>query len=57
MGDVAASGGYFISAPASVIFAQPTTITGSIGVVFAKVNFGPALSEVSFLLSGATALA
>jgi protease IV len=32
MGDVAASGGYYISAPATRIFAQPTTITGSIGV-------------------------
>ena len=32
MGDVAASGGYYISAPARKIFAEPTTITGSIGV-------------------------
>lgn len=32
MGDVAASGGYYIAAPASTIFAEPTTITGSIGV-------------------------
>ena len=32
MGDVAASGGYYISAPATRIFAEPTTITGSIGV-------------------------
>ncbi len=32
MGDVAASGGYYIAAPASYIFAEPTTITGSIGV-------------------------
>lgn len=32
MGDVAASGGYYISSPASYIFAEPTTITGSIGV-------------------------
>lgn len=32
MGDVAASGGYYIAAPASIIFAEPTTITGSIGV-------------------------
>ena len=32
MGDVAASGGYYISAPATTIFAEPTTITGSIGV-------------------------
>jgi protease-4 len=32
MGDVAASGGYYIATPASYIFAEPTTITGSIGV-------------------------
>lgn len=32
MGDYAASGGYYITAPANVIFAQPTTLTGSIGV-------------------------
>ena len=32
MGDVAASGGYYVAAPASCIFAEPTTITGSIGV-------------------------
>ncbi|MGQ9863042.1 MAG: signal peptide peptidase SppA [Bacteroidia bacterium] len=33
MGDVAASGGYYISALADGIVAQPTTITGSIGVI------------------------
>lgn len=32
MGSVAASGGYWIAAPADEIWAQPTTITGSIGV-------------------------
>ncbi|MDG5799240.1 signal peptide peptidase SppA [Marinilabiliaceae bacterium ANBcel2] len=32
MGDVAASGGYYIAAPADVIVAGPTTLTGSIGV-------------------------
>ncbi len=32
MGNLAASGGYYIAAPASYIFAQPNTITGSIGV-------------------------
>jgi protease-4 len=36
MSDVAASGGYFISAPADVIVAQPGTITGSIGVIMGK---------------------
>ena len=32
MGDVAASGGYYIAAPASFIFAESNTVTGSIGV-------------------------
>lgn len=32
MGDVAASGGYYIATPASYIFAETSTITGSIGV-------------------------
>jgi protease-4 len=32
MGDLAASGGYYLSAPADSIFAQPNTLTGSIGV-------------------------
>lgn len=36
MSDVAASGGYYISASASKIVAQPSTITGSIGVVAGK---------------------
>lgn len=36
MSDVAASGGYYISAAASRIIAQPSTITGSIGVVAGK---------------------
>jgi len=32
MGEVAASGGYYISAPADTIVAQPNTITGSVGI-------------------------
>jgi protease-4 len=36
MGDVAASGGYYIAVPAHAIVAQPGTITGSIGVVTGK---------------------
>jgi len=39
MGDVAASGGYYISAAADSIFAQPNTITGSIGVFGIIPNF------------------
>jgi protease IV len=38
MGDLAASGGYFISAPANRIFAQPLTLTGSIGVFLGKAS-------------------
>ncbi len=36
MGDVAASGGYFVAMPADKIVAQPGTITGSIGVLAGK---------------------
>ncbi len=36
MGTVAGSGGYFVSIPADVIVAQPTTLTGSIGVFGGK---------------------
>ncbi|MBV9387255.1 MAG: signal peptide peptidase SppA [Chroococcidiopsidaceae cyanobacterium CP_BM_ER_R8_30] len=39
MGDVAASGGYWISADANRIFAEPNTITGSIGVFGLLFNF------------------
>jgi protease-4 len=45
MGSLAASGGYYISAPATVIFAQPNTLTGSIGVVGGKIVIGPALER------------
>jgi len=44
MGDVAASGGYYIAAPAFKIFAQPNTITGSIGV-FGVVPFTGKMME------------
>lgn len=39
MGDVAASGGYYIAVPADVILAEPGTITGSIGVIGGKYSF------------------
>lgn len=38
MGSVAASGGYYIAAPADVIVAEPNTITGSIGVFGLMIN-------------------
>lgn len=45
MGDYAASGGYYISSPAAVILANPTTITGSIGVFGTIPNFGELLNN------------
>jgi protease-4 len=40
MGDVAASGGYYISMGCQKIYAEPGTLTGSIGVVGGKMTFG-----------------
>jgi protease-4 len=46
VGSMAASGGYYIACGAQRIFAEPSSIVGSIGVFGGKVVFGPALSEV-----------
>ncbi len=45
MGEYAASGGYWISSGASAIVANPSTLTGSIGVFGGKFAFGDALSR------------
>ena len=45
MSDVAASGGYYIAAPADAVVAQPGTITGSIGVVAGKLAYGDTLEK------------
>jgi protease-4 len=45
MGNYAASGGYFISAPATKIYASPTTISGSIGVFGLIPNAGKLLEQ------------
>jgi protease-4 len=45
MGDLAASGGYYLSAMADSIFAQPNTLTGSIGVFSIIPNPSKALDE------------
>lgn len=44
--DVAASGGFYLAAPAAKIVARPTTITGSIGVFGGKLVVGEALRKV-----------
>jgi len=38
MGDLAASGGYYVAAPADFVFAEPSTVTGSIGIFGFKVS-------------------
>ncbi|MGE0294877.1 MAG: signal peptide peptidase SppA, partial [Hyphomonadaceae bacterium] len=45
MGDVAASGGYYVSADADEIIASAGTVTGSIGVVGGKLIIGPAMDH------------
>ena len=46
MGNLAASGGYYIAANADKIFAEPTTITGSIGVFGTIPNFSELIGSI-----------
>lgn len=46
MMDVAASGGYFVACAADGIVAYPTTVTGSIGVIFQTMSIKPALGRI-----------
>ncbi|TAH40058.1 MAG: signal peptide peptidase SppA [Gammaproteobacteria bacterium] len=52
MGDVAASGGYWISMDASEIWAQPTTITGSIGIYGLFVTIPQTLEKLGIHVDG-----
>ncbi|MFM6852664.1 MAG: signal peptide peptidase SppA, partial [Sphingopyxis sp.] len=52
MGNVAASGGYWVSTPADRIFAQPDTITGSIGVFGVLPSFERALGSIGVTTDG-----
>jgi len=52
MGSVSASGGYYIACGAKHIIAQPTTITGSIGVVGGKLTFGGLLDKIGITTYG-----
>ena len=46
LGDLAASGGYFVAAAADRIVAEPSTLTGSIGVFAAKPDFSGLLEKI-----------
>jgi protease-4 len=52
MGDLAASGGYYIAAPADEIWASPATITGSIGIFAAFPTVNRALDKVGVSVDG-----
>jgi protease IV len=46
MSGYAASGGYWIAMPAAKVFAEPATITGSIGVLGGKFNVAPLMNSI-----------
>lgn len=52
MGDYAASGGVYISTPADYIFAEPTTVTGSIGVAIALPTLEDAMDYIGINFDG-----
>ncbi|MCW8924678.1 MAG: signal peptide peptidase SppA [Xanthomonadales bacterium] len=52
MGNVAASGGYWISTAASEVWASPATITGSIGVIGMLPTFGSTLDKIGVHADG-----
>lgn len=52
MGSLAASGGYWVSTPADVIFAQPNTITGSIGIFGVIPTFENTLAKIGVTTDG-----
>ena len=52
MGDLAASGGYYIAAPANEIFASPATITGSIGIFAAVPTIDRTLDKLGVSVDG-----
>ena len=51
MGNVAASGGYYVSIPANVIYANPGTITGSIGVIVQHVDASRLLNKIGIKIN------
>jgi len=51
LGDVAASGGYMVAVGADAILAQPTTITGSIGVIGVRLVMGELMRKIGVTTS------
>ena len=55
MGGMAASGGYYIAAPADLVIAEPTTITGSIGVIWETPMVGELLKKLGVSMATVSA--
>ncbi len=53
-GDIAASGGYYVSADSELIYATPLTLTGSIGVIMARPSIGELLKKLKITPDGTT---
>ena len=52
MSDVAASGGYYIGCEADYIMSDPTTVTGSIGVIWVRLNFSNMMKKIGINFDG-----
>ena len=52
MGNVAASGGYWVATPADAIFAEPSTVTGSIGVFGILPSFQGSMTKLGLAADG-----
>src|SRR5207245_11445276 len=54
MGNMAASGGYWISCVGRPVYAEPETLTGSIGVFALKLSFGQFLKKIGLKVESVT---
>ncbi len=54
MADVAASGGYYVACPADLVLAEPTTLTGSIGVIWESPQVGELLDKLGVKMQTVT---
>ncbi len=54
MGDIAASGGYYLACAGDEVIAHPTTITGSIGVIIQTINFSEGMRRIGITADSIT---
>lgn len=54
MGDIAASGGYYVAMAGDTIYAQPSTLTGSVGVIIPAINAADGLNRIGIRSTSVT---